>query len=102
VEQDGQSLELVFEYKASNEGFQNPACWLVCKFHSHKRHRFELAAQSRANGRFGAGAQQLRRPYPLVARVITTSDTQPPHLVLQGCSFESEGLRSSAITSYFS
>lgn len=55
MEQDGQSLELVFEYKASNEGFQNPVCWLVRKFHSHNRHRFELAAQSRANGRFGRG-----------------------------------------------
>jgi hypothetical protein len=31
--------------------------------------------------------------------IITASDTQPPHLVLQGCSFESETLRSSAITS---
>ena len=101
MEQDGQSLELVFEYKASNEGFQNPVCWLVRKFHSHNRHRFELAAQSRANGRFGAGAQQLP-PYPLVARIITASDAQPPHLVLQGCSFEPETLRSSAITSYLS
>ena len=63
---------------------------------------FKLAAQSRAKGRFGAGAQQLRLPHPLVARIIAASDTQPPHLVLQGCSFESEALRSTAITSYLS
>jgi len=34
--------------------------------------------------------------------IITASDTQPPHLVLQGCSFESETLRSSVIASYLS
>jgi hypothetical protein len=68
----------------------------------HFLYSSQAAAQSRAKGRFGAGAQQLRLPHPLVARIITASDTQPPHLVLQGCPFESETLRSSAVTSYLS
>jgi hypothetical protein len=59
MQQHVQSLKLFLEYKARNQGFQNPARRLVRQFHSHKCRQFELAAQSRVDGCLGAGTQQL-------------------------------------------
>jgi hypothetical protein len=68
----------------------------------HVLYSFQTSCSEPCQWRFGAGAQQLGRPHQLVARIIAASDTQAPHLVLQGGSFESEALRRSAITSYLS
>jgi hypothetical protein len=68
----------------------------------HVLYSFQSSRSEPRRLKIGAGARQLCRLHPPVARIITASDAQPPHLVLQGCSFESEALRSSAITSYLS
>ena len=68
----------------------------------HVLYSFQTSCSEPRRVKIGAWAQQLRRLHPSVARIITASDTQAPHLVLQGGSFESEALRSSAITSYLS